>query len=358
MPLVGMCVSINKEAHMSKNVVSIYDAFGVTSPNADTKQIPLSAVCKTGTGTNKASIPFVFDFKPLRRILRNIDQGTPIWMWGPSGCGKTELITQIGVRLHRPVHVISFGEESSLRELLGTFAITSNPDDVPSGSEKGTAAMVAALWALAKRGLGIKTEFQYGVLPKAIQEEDAIVVLDEFNMAPPGIAAQLNRFFETGELPIPETGETIKAAKNVVLVVTSNTSGGVDEAGLFAGSQQQNGATRTRFAYINVNYLPADEERKILIEAVQGVDSIKTPGDKPFSLLAVDVARACRGLIEAGQVSLPFTVRNLVRFARATKELKDIADAFRDAYYDGLSPSEQVPVGQVFHKIFGIKLEQ
>lgn len=344
---------------MSKaNTVSIYDAFGVTSPNADTKQIPLDAVCKMGKGTNKSGIPFVFDFKSIRRILRNINQGTPIWMWGPSGCGKTELMTQIGVRLNRPVHIISFGEESSLRELLGTFVITSNPEQVTSGPEKGMAAMATALWALAKRGLGMKTEFRYGVLPLAIQEEDAIVVLDEFNMAPPGIAAQLNRFLETGELTIPETGEAIKTANNVVIVVTSNTAGGVDEAGLFAGSQQQNGATRTRFAYINVNYLPADEERKILIEAVQGVDSIKTPGDKPFSLLAVDVARACRSLVEQGQVSLPFTVRNLVRFARTTKELKDVADAFRDAYYDGLSPSEQVPVGQAFHKVFGIKLDQ
>lgn len=344
---------------MSKsNAVSIYDAFGVTSPNTDTKQIPLAAVCKVGSGTNKTSIPFVFDFKPLRRILRNINQGTPIWAWGPSGCGKTELISQIGVRLNRPVHVISFGEETSLRELLGTMAITSNTEQVTAGSEKGMAAMVAALWELAKRGLGMKTEFRYGTLPLAIQEEDAIVVLDEFNMAPPGIAAQLNRFFETGELTIPETGETIKTANNVVLVVTSNTPGGVDEAGLFAGSQQQNGATRTRFSYIHLDYLPADEEQKILRETIQGVDAIKTPGEKPFSILAVDVARACRGLIEQGQVSLPFAVRNLLRFAKATKELKDIADAFRDAYYDGLSASEQVPVGQVFHKVFGIKLEQ
>ncbi len=341
------------------STLSIFDAFGVTSPNTDTKQIPLSAVCSTGKGTNRDKMKFRFEYKNLRRILRNINQGTPIWAWGPSGCGKTELYQQIGVRLDRPVHVISFGEETSLRELLGTFAIHSTPAaDLSQSEEKGLGGVAKALWALAKRGLGMQTEFRYGQLPLAIQEEGAIIVLDEFNMAPAGVAAQLNRFLETGELTIPETGEAIKMAKDAVLVVTSNTAGGVDEAGLFAGSQQQNGATRSRFAYIKLDYLPEDEERLMLLDHVEGADAIKTPGDKTFSTLAVDLGRSCRALVEQGQVSLPFTARNLIRFARATKELRDIADGFRDAYYDGLSASEQVSVGQVFHKVFGIKLEQ
>lgn len=343
---------------MAQAAHSLFDAFGVTSPTADTKQIPLSAVCKLGNGTNQEKIPFVFEYKVLRRMLRNIDQGTPIWAWGDSGCGKTELFKQIGVRLNRPVFVISFGEESSLRELLGTHAISSTPDQVQPGSEKGAASIGAAIWSLARRGLGLKTEFRYGQLPIAIQQEGAIVILDEYNMAPPGVAAQFNTFLETGELTIPDTGETIRVAQNVVLVVTANTSGGIDEAGLYAGSQTQNGATRTRFAYIHLDYLPADLEKEMLKGRVDQVDAVKTPGDKPFSMMAVDIANACRSLVKSGQVSLPFTPRNLIRFARTTKELRDIADAFRDAYYDGLTAAERVPVGQVFHKQFGIQLEQ
>ena len=338
---------------------SIFDAFGVTSPTTDTKQIPLEAVCKTGKRTNQDKIKFRFEYKPLRRILRNINQNQPIWAWGPSGCGKTELFSQIGARLNRPVHIISFGEETSVRELFGTVAIdhTSAEADMPQKEDKGIAGIAKALWALAKRGLGLKTEFRYGQLPKAIQDEGAIVVLDEFNMCPAGIAAQLNFFFEKGKLTIPETGEEVTAAKDVTIVVTSNTSGGMDETGLYAGSQSMNGATRTRFAYIQLDYLPADEERLILTDRIEKVDAIKTPGEKPFSSLAVEVGRGCRSLVNQGKVSLPFTVRNLLAFGKATKELRDVADGFRDAYFDGLAPSEQVAVSQLFHKTFGIKLE-
>lgn len=335
---------------------SVFDAFGVMSPNADTKKIPLSAVCKTGKGTNRKEIPFQFEFRTLRRILRNLDQQRPVWAHGPSGCGKTELFIQIGARLNRPVHVISFGEESSLRELLGTMKIASTSHEVTGGEEKGMASVAKALWTLAKRGLGMETSFQYGQLPLAMQDEGAIIILDEFNMAPPGVSAQLNRFLETGSVTIPETGETIRCAQDVAIVVTANTAGGIDETGIYAGSQAQNGATRSRFAYIQLGYLGLDQERAILVNGIKDVDSIQVPGDLPFSALAVNVAHACRALVNEGVASLPFTVRNLMAFARAAKELRDYAEAFRDAYFDGLSPVEQVPVNEAFHKVFGIKL--
>ncbi|MBU0501458.1 MAG: AAA family ATPase [Gammaproteobacteria bacterium] len=335
---------------------SIFEAFGVQSPNTDTTKIPVSAACKTGRGSNRKEIPFQFQFGNLRRILRNLHQQRPIWAHGPSGCGKTELFIQIGARLDRPVHVISFGEETSLRELLGTMKIASTSAEVTGEGEKGLASVAKALWTLAKRGIGLETSFQYGQLPLAMQDEAAIIILDEFNMCPPGVAAQMNRFLETGSVTIPETGEVIHCAQDVAVVVTANTAGGIDETGIYAGSQAQNGATRSRFAYIQLGYLSEDQERAILVNGIKNLDAVKVPGDKPFSALAVDTARACRALVNEGVVSLPFTVRNLVNFARATKELADTGDAFRDAYLDGLSPVEQVPVAEVFHKIFGVNL--
>ena len=335
---------------------TLFEAFGVQSPNADTTKIPVSAACKTGSGTNWKEIPFQFEFGALRRILRNLDQQHPIWAHGPSGCGKTELFIQIGVRLNRPVHVISFGEESSLRELLGTMKIASSTAEVAGGDEKGLASVAKALWTLARRGLGLETHFQYGQLPLAMQDEGAIIVLDEFNMAPPGIAAQLNRFLETGSVTIPETGEVIHRARDVAIVVTANTEGGIDDSGIYAGSQAQNGATRSRFAFIRIGYLAEDLERPALTTRIQDLDKFMVAGDKPFSALAVETATACRALVNAGATSLPFTFRNLVNFAGSVKELKDLGDGFRDAYFDGLSPVEQVPVNEVFHKIFGIKL--
>ena len=169
-------------------------------------------------------------------------------------------------------------------------------------------------------------------------------------------AGGLMQHLETGTLVIPDTGEEIHSAPGVAVVVCSNTEGGADESGLFAGSQAQNGATRSRFAYISLDYPEPEQERQILLSRVPDIDSISTIGDKPFSALAIELGTACRALVNEGAVSLPYTVRNMLRFGQSTKELHDYSDGFRDAYFDGLSPSEQVPVDEVFKKYFGVHL--
>lgn len=326
---------------------SIFESFGVESPNVDTRTVPVGAVCKTGKGSNVKEIPFTFEFSTLRRILRNLDKRVPIWAHGPSGCGKTELFCQIGARLNRPVHVISFGEETSLRDLLGMVRIVNNAGQHAEDETKGGVAK--AIWHLAKRGLGMETKFEYGALTKAIQEDDAIVVLDEFNMASAGIAAQMNRFLETGTLLIPETGEVIRAAPGVCLVATANTAGGADESGIYVGSQPQNGATRSRFAYMEVSYPEVEKEVEILKNRIS---------DMPVEFYGqvVTLARACRVLVDKGEISLPFTLRNSIRFLETLKELKDSGEAFKDAYYDGLSKIEQATVSEIYFKIFGQKI--
>ncbi len=315
---------------------SLYDAFGVESPNADTRKIPLDKVVPLGACDEAKPDPgFVFDYASLRRALKNIGERKPTWCWGPSGCGKTEFYVQIAARLKRPCRVISFGEESSIRELLGSFELA------------------------PAEGGAMQTRFVHGQLTRAILEPYAIIVLDEFNMAPPGVAAQLNRLFEEGSIVIPETGERIQMAEGAVLVVTANTPGGADELGIYAGSQVQNGATRSRFAGLRRTYLPAEQERQILLRAFPALDQVVTLAEqsKSTSAVMVDTANACRMLVDEGQVSLPFTVRNLKEWARSTLLLKDVSEGFRDAYYDLLSPSEAVPVAEIYHKIIGVRLE-
>lgn len=313
---------------------SLFDAFGVESPTADTKAIPLARVVKMGTTESEPDPHFQFQYRPLRRALRNIAECRPTWCWGPSGCGKTEFFIQIAKRLKRPIHVISFGEETSMRDLLGSFSLTSN-----------------------ENGNGFQTEFRYGQLAKAIQDPLAIVDLDEFNMAPAGVSSQLNRLLEAGEIHVHETGETIRVAEGTTFVVTANTPGGMDETGLYAGSQAQNGATRTRFQGLKMNYLPAELEERIVRFAAPRLDAeVQLPDSKRMaSSLLVETGNMIRGLVDDGRVSLPFTVRQLKSWADATIKLKDLRDAFCDAYFDLLTPSEAEPVSEVFHKVFGLR---
>lgn len=324
---------------------SLFDAFGVESPKTDTRKVPLDKVVQVGNNTAVAPDPvFVFEYTPLRRALKNIGEQKPIWCWGPSGCGKTEYFVQIAARLRRPCHVVSFGEETSLRELLGTFEL------VGETREEGAAAQ--------HDSAGLRTRFRYGHLVRAMQDPMAIVVLDEFNMAPAGIAAQFNRLLEVRELIIPETGERIRAADHVTFVATANTPGSMDESGIYVGSQVMNGATRSRFAGLKMRYLPPDLEEKLLTLAFPQLNGAVTltEANRPASRLMVELGMACRTLVDEGNVSLPFTVRNLKEWAKSTLLLKDIREAFADAYYDLLAPTEAVPVGEVFHKLFGVRL--
>ena len=311
---------------------SLYDAFAVESPLADTRKVPLDMVCPVGQETSVVPNPsFMFEYRIIRRALKNISACKPIWCWGPSGCGKTELFVQIAARLQRSCVTISFGEEMSLRELMGTIDLVSD----------GNGSSI--------------TRYRHGQLTQAMQVPMTIIILDEFNMAPPGVAAQFNRLLETGELTIPETGETVKSAEGVVFVVTANTAGSMDETGTYAGSQIQNGATRTRFTALRVNYMPADREAALLRKAYPNLDKeiVLSDAGKNATEVFVEVGNAIRSL----NLSLPFSVRALKEWGESSLILKDVKEGFADAYYDLLAPSEAVSVASVFHKITGLKLE-
>lgn len=314
-------------------MATLSELFGVDTP----RPIPVEAVCPVGDGTNVETNPhFIFQKEKLKRVLNNLRIQKPIWISGPSGCGKTELMRQIAVRLNRKCHVISFGEETSIRELQGTFDLKPGPQ-------------------------GAHTEFRYGELIQAITDPYAIVVLDEFNMAVPGVTAQFNRLLEAREIKIPETGETITMARGTCLVATGNTNGGVDPTGLYAGSQVQNGATRNRFAGLKVGYLSPEEEIKLLQTAVQTadrhtLDEVIALG-KPTTLIMVQIANGIRALVDEGKADLPFSVRTLLQWGIATLMNGSLTAGFQDAYLDLIDPEHAVAVSEVFRKSAGIDPE-
>ena len=314
---------------------SIHALFGITSPNVDLKQVPVGLLVPMGTCTDEEpDKSYVFQYRTLKRFLKNFGENQPLWVWGPSGCGKTEEPKQIAARLRRPTAIISFGEESSLREMSGTFHLV--PD-----------------------GLVTRTEFRYGQLAAAISEPLTIVVLDEFNMAPPGVTGQFNRLLESGELVIPDTGEVVKAAPGVTFVATANSSGAHDESGIYAGSQLQNGATRNRFAGLKMSYLPAKLEQELVLRAFPQVDQVLTvgSGQTTVSKVAVQLASGMRTLVDQGAVGLPFSVRTLKRFVGSSLAYGDVRDGFADAFFDLLTPSEATAADGVFHKHLGVHME-
>lgn len=293
--------------------------------NIKTKgKVFLSDLVEFGEGASKAQNPnYIFDKEIVQEVLYGIKSGDNVLLWGDAGSGKTELVSEMACRLNRPSKTISFGEESTLRKLIGGRVMR-----------------------------GDETPFEYGALLQAITTPYMLVCLDEINMAPPGVVAMLNHLLESKEIVIDETGEVVKCATGVTLFATSNTNLGVDETGMFEGSQSQNNATRTRFCGIEVRYLKPEDELKLVHAAFPDLDEVVDTGDKPFSELSVQLANVLRDAMRDGAMSLPFSVRQLKKFIDSSMEFGCPARGFRYAYWNMLDSVQRQSANDIFRFVF------
>lgn len=296
--------------------------------------IELSKLLPLGEGSNVKPNPhYVFPQNGiLGKLVHAVKKQKNLWVSGPSGCGKTDLCVQFAERFDREAYVISFGEETSMRNLIGMQVLSNG-----------------------------ETPWRDGALTKAIRRPNAIIVLDEINMAPPGVNAMLNHLLQNRELIIDETGEIVKMAEGTAIIATANTTGGMDEMALFAGSNVQNGATRNRFVGIKMDYLPPKQEESIIHLNFPRFKQVFKNLDENTTMtsLMVKTGNSIRAMIDAGQISMPFSVRQLMNWADASQDFipvvngeKDLVrgfcEGFKFAYADMLSPSEYDAVSSVF----------
>jgi len=303
---------------------SFGEAFGFK--NID---VPISSLTELGEGTNvELNDVFIFDKDVVKIILMSVELKDNLLLWGDAGAGKTDLIEQVAARLNRQAFIISFGEETSIRQLIGSFTIS-----------KG------------------ETPFRDGILMKAIKTPHAIIGLDEINMAYPGVVAMLNHLLQKREIIIPETGDIVKVAEGVRFFATSNTNMGVDESGLFEGSQSQNAATRSRFAGLQIKYLKPEQELELINKAYPYLNKeIPEEGGKLYAEQSVKLANMLRDAMRSGGLSLPFSVRQLHRFIKASLRLSDPVLAFKYSYWNLLDSTERQTAGDLFQTVFGLKV--
>jgi cobaltochelatase CobS len=292
--------------------------------------VPLSALASFGNGTNVKHNPnYVFDKDILKQVLFSLREGENLLLWGDAGAGKTDLIEQVACRLNRQAFIISFGEETSMRQLIGGFTM--------SGGE---------------------TPWRDGALLGAIRIPNAIIGLDEINMAMPGVVAMLNNLLQKRQIIVSETGEVVSCAEGVTFIATSNTNMGIDESGLFEGSQSQNAATRSRFAGVHVKYLKEADEIRLVDLAYPGLDEAIPPlNGKRFAELTVQVANALRSAMRDGGLSLPFSVRQIHRFIKSSLAFRDPQLAFKYSYWNLLDSVERQTAGDLFKTVFNMEIK-
>jgi len=243
---------------------------------------------------------YVFNPENLHQALIALKNPLPrnSWLAGERGTGKTEFVTQLANRLGRKLYRINFDEALERADFIGGNSI-----------EAGS-----VVW-------------KEGVITQAIQEAGAMILLDEIGFARPQNLAVLHSLCEHSihrAIVIAETGKRIPVASHVAFFCADNSNGHGDASGNFAGVRDQNTAFLDRFGYtLRFEYLPFADE-VALVEKRTGL------ARKACEVL-VQFANVAREKAQAGLLTQPPSLRQILAWAEAVQEGLPVGIAFKNA---------------------------
>lgn len=197
-------------------------------------------------------------------LIRNVFKSENILLLGPSGCGKTLAATTVAETLKRPFFKIPTGQTQDPRATLigNTFF----------NKDKGTF-------------------FDQSLFVKAIQTENAIILLDELSRAHPEawnilmtVLDQDQRYLRLDEA---EKQPTIKVAEGVSFIATANV--GTE----YTSTRILDRALKDRFKIIEMDMLTEKEEIELLTILYPNVDkkvikSISGIADETRTIMRTD----------------------------------------------------------------------
>jgi len=178
---------------------------------------------------------FFIDKLKWKFLVRNIEKGKNIMMTGPSGCGKTDATFKAANYLEREVHYFNLGATQDPRSTL----IGNTHYNKDSG-----------------------TYFSESLFVNAIQQENAVILLDELSRAHPEawnilmtVLDPIQRYLRLDE---KDDSPTIKIADGVSFIATANI--GME----YTATRVIDRAILDRFSLIEMDVLSEDDEYTLL----------------------------------------------------------------------------------------------
>ena len=254
-------------------------------------------------------------------LVRSAVRGKNIMMVGPAGCGKTQAAKELPKATNRPFFYFNLGATQDPRAtLIGNTHF--------------------------KDG---ETSFDESAFVKAIQTENAVILLDELSRAHPEAWNILMTVLDEGQryLRLDEdvNSPTIQVAANVSFIATANI--GTE----YTSTRVLDRALMDRFEIIEVDILSLSQEEDLLI---------KRFGDKVSRLLihaVADIADATRKewRSEEGKLSTMISTRMTVRLCELLADgfsLSEAAEVSVLPFFDasGGADSERTFVKQIIQK--------
>src|SRR5262249_51788722 len=159
-----------------------------------------------------------------------------------------------------------------------------------------------------------------------------------------------------GKLTLLDQNRVLRPHPSFRLFATANTVGLGDTSGLYHGTQQINQGQMDRWNIVSVpNYLPHEEELKIVLSKSPGYDT-KEGRDQLSAMVALaDLTRA--GFI-AGDISTVMSPRTVITWAENARIFNDLAFAFKLTFLNKCDEVERPAVAEYYQRCFGTELPE
>jgi cobaltochelatase CobS len=274
---------------------------------------------------------YLFNRDVTLAILAGFKHNRRVIIQGYHGTGKSSHIEQVAARLNWPCVRVNLDSHVSRIDLVGKDAI------------------------VLKDGKQI-TEFRDGILPWAYQHNVALV-FDEYDAGRPDVMFVIQRVLESSSrLTLLDQSRVIRPHPAFRLFATTNTIGLGDTSGLYHGTQQINQGQMDRWSIVTtLNYLPHDDEVKIVLSKVKAYDK----GDKRKVINnMVRVADLSRNAFMNGDLSTVMSPRTVMTWAENAQIFKDVGFAFRVTFLNKCDELERPLVAEFYQRCFGEELPE
>jgi cobaltochelatase CobS len=275
---------------------------------------------------------YLFNRDVTLAILAGFKHNRRVMVTGYHGTGKSTHIEQVAARLNWPCVRVNLDSHVSRIDLVGKDAI------------------------VLKDGKQV-TEFREGILPWALQNNVALV-FDEYDAGRPDVMFVIQRVLEvSGKLTLLDQSKVIRPHPSFRLFATTNTIGLGDTSGLYHGTQQINQGQMDRWSIVSaLNYLPHDDETRIVLSKVKGWN--KSDAKRKVVSNMVRVADMTRSSFINGDLSTVMSPRTVMTWAENAEIFGNVGFAFRVTFLNKCDELERPLVAEFYQRAFGEDLPE
>jgi len=321
--MTNILQTTNDELSLPNATVSVREVFGLDT------DLTVPAFSARGEHVPAIDLAYRFDHDTTLAILAGFAHNRRVMIQGYHGTGKSTHIEQVAARLNWPCIRINLDSHVSRIDLIGKDAI------------------------VLQDGKQI-TEFREGILPWALQHACALV-FDEYDAGRPDVMFVIQRVLEVeGKLTLLDQNRVLHPHPAFRLFATANTVGLGDTTGLYHGTQQINQGQMDRWSIVaTLNYLPAEEEEKIVLAKVPALGT-KQGREQVRAMVAL--ANLTREAFMNNDISTVMSPRTVITWAENAAIFGDVALSFRLSFLNKCDEAERPVIAEFYQRCLDAEL--